>query len=181
MSDIREPGDKRPSQGDASHEPTAEVASASGAAAPTRTRDATAPPNNQPTAQAESTSGGTNAGNNANAGTEDVKAKYGYHIIIAGLALVSVLYIVTIIIFAILTPENLANNVVASMGAITGVIGSLVAAYFGLQAGAAGKESSDAKAAQQAALASAAMGQLDSEKSKTAIQNAQQILQTGSQ
>jgi hypothetical protein len=93
--------------------------------------------------------------------------------------LVSVLYLVTIIVFAILTPENLANNVVASMGAITGVIGSLVAAYFGLQAGAAGKEASDAKAAQQSALASAAMGQLDSEKSKTAIQNAQQILQTG--
>jgi len=179
MSDMREPGDKRPPQADADHDPTVEVAPASGAAAPTRPGDATAPANNQPTAQAESTSGGTNAGNNANTGTEDVKAKYGYHIIIAGLALVSVLYIATIIIFAILTPENLANNVVASMGAITGVIGSLVAAYFGLQAGAAGKEASDAKAERQSALASAAMGQLDSEKSKTAIQNAQQILQTG--
>ena len=94
--------------------------------------------------------------------------------------MVTVLYITTIIIFAWLTPDNLANNVVASMGAITGVIGSLVAAYFGLQAGAAGKEASDAKAEKQSALASAAMGQLDSEKSKAAIQNAQQILETGS-
>lgn len=180
MSEVREPGDRQSPRGGANHEPAAQAAPDSGAAAPTRSGDATAPANNQPTAQAESTSEGTNAGNNADAVTEDVKAKYGYHIIIAGLALVSILYLATIIVFAILTPENLANNVVASMGAITGVIGSLAAAYFGLQAGAAGKESSDAKAAQQSALASAAMGQLDSEKSKAAIQNAQQILQTGS-
>ena len=60
------------------------------------------------------------------------------------------------------------------------MIGSLVAAYFGLQAGAAGKESSDAKAEQQSALASAAMGQLDANKSQTAIQNAQRILETRS-
>ncbi|MGH3145777.1 MAG: hypothetical protein ACRDTR_08245 [Rubrobacter sp.] len=104
-----------------------------------------------------------------------------YHIVLAGLGLVAVLYLLTILIFAILTPDNLANNVVASMGAITGVIGSLVAAYFGLQSGAAGKESSDAKAEQQSALASAAMGQLDPNQSKTAIQNAKQILQTGPQ
>ena len=151
MSDIRESGDPPP-QVAASQEGKPEVAPDQGAEAP-------APDNNQPT-------------------SEDVKAKYGYHIILAGLALVTVLYISTIIIFAFLTPDNLANNVVASMGAITGVIGSLVAAYFGLQAGAAGKEASDAKAEKQSALASAAMGQLNADDSKTAIQNAQDILQT---
>ena len=181
MSDTREPGDRQPPQGVANQEPTPEAAPAEGEAAPTQSAAAAAPANNQPTTQAGSTRVGTNAGNNANESSEDIKAKYGYHIILAGLALVTVLYIVTIIIFAILTPDNLANNVVASMGAITGVIGSLVAAYFGLQAGAAGKEASDAKAEQQSALASAAMGQLDSNKSQTAIQNAKQILQTGSQ
>src|SRR5215217_4820079 len=179
MSDTREPGDRQPPQGVANQEPTPEVAPAQGAAAPTQSAAAAAPANNQATGQAGSTSVGSNTGNNTNADSEDVKAKYGYHIILAGLALVTVLYICTIIIFAILTPDNLANNVVASMGAITGVIGSLVAAYFGLQAGAAGKEASDAKAEQQSALASAAMGQLEPAKSKTAIQNAQQILQTG--
>jgi hypothetical protein len=172
MSDRRKPGDPLPPTFDANQEPTPEVAPpAQGAAA-------AAPANNQPTTQAGSTRVGSNAGNNVE--TEDVKARNGYHIILAGLALVTVLYISTIIIFALLTPDNLANNVVASMGAITGVIGSLVAAYFGLQAGAAGKEASDAKAEQQSALASAAIGQLDSDKSQTAIQNAQQILQTGS-
>jgi hypothetical protein len=153
MSDIRESGDPPP-QVAANQEGKPEVAPDQGAEAP-------APDNNQPT-------------------SEDVKAKYGYHIILAGLALVTVLYITTIIIFASLTPDNLANNVVASMGAITGVIGSLVAAYFGLQAGAAGKEASDAKAEKQSALASAAMGQLNADDSKTAIQNAQDILQTAS-
>jgi hypothetical protein len=181
MSDTRKPGDQLPPHGDANQEHTPEVAPAPGATSSSRSAGTTAVANSQTTTQAGSTSVGDNAGNNANAGTEGVKAKYGYHIIIAGLALVSVLYIVTILIFAILTPENLANNVVASMGAITGVIGSLVAAYFGLQAGAAGKEASDAKAEQQSALASAAMGQLDSDKSQTAIKNAQQILETGSQ
>jgi hypothetical protein len=180
MSDRREPGDQLPPTFDANQERTPEVAPVQGAAGPTRSVDSTAPANNQPTTQAVSTSVGSNAQNNAVA-TDDVKAKYGYHIILAGLALVTVLYISTIIIFAFLTPDNLANNVVASMGAITGVIGSLVAAYFGLQAGAAGKEASDAKAEKQSALASAAMGQLDSNKSQTAIQNAQQILQSGAQ
>jgi hypothetical protein len=151
MSDSRESRDPPP-QVAAKQEGKPEVAPDQGAEAP-------APDNNQPT-------------------SEDVKAKYGYHIILAGLALVTVLYITTIIIFASLTPDNLANNVVASMGAITGVIGSLVAAYFGLQAGAAGKEASDAKAEKQSALASAAMGQLDSNKSQTAINNAERILQS---
>jgi hypothetical protein len=67
------------------------------------------------------------------------------------------------------------------MGAITGVIGSLVGAYFGVQAGSSGKEASDAAAAQNAALASAAMGQIeDPNRSTAAIRNAQNILQTPS-
>jgi len=172
MSDRRQPGDPLPPQGDAHQERPTGVAPAQGATA-------TAPTNNQPSTQAGSTNVGSNTGNNAGAG-EDTKSKYGYHIVVVGLALVAALYIATIIVFALLTPDNLANNVVASMGAITGVIGSLVAAYFGLQVGAAGKEASDAKAEQQSALASAAMGQLDPNQSKTAIQNADQILQTGS-
>jgi hypothetical protein len=140
----------------------------------------TGPVNDQPTASAGSTDVGSNTGNNDTAAAEDPKARYGFRIVLAGLGSVAVLYIFTIVIYAVLTPDNLANNVVASMGAITGVIGSLVAAYFGVQLGAAGKEASDAKATEQAALASAAMGQLDSDKSRTAIENAQDILQTRS-
>jgi hypothetical protein len=107
--------------------------------------------------------------------------KYGFYIVIGGLVSVIALYIATIAIFASLTPDNLANNVVACMGAITGVIGSLVGAYFGVQLGNSGKEASDANAAQQSALASAAMGQIeDPNRSTAAIENAQSIIQTSS-
>jgi hypothetical protein len=174
MSDVRKSGNNSPPHGDANQNPTPEEARAHGATA-------TAPANNQPTTPTGPT-GVSSTLNSTGAGPmEDPKAKYRFWIIIAGLGSVVILYIGTIITFAILTSsDTLANNVVAAMGAITGVIGSLVGAYFGLQAGAAGKEASDAKAQQQSALASAAMGQLDSDKSQTAIQNAQQILQTGS-
>lgn len=173
MSDIRESGDKPLPHSDANQEPTPEVAHSKEAAAP-------APSNNQAATPTGSTGVSSNVTSTGAGPTEDPKTKYGFWIVIAGLGSVVILYIGTIITFAILTtPDTLANNVVAAMGAITGVIGSLVGAYFGLQAGAAGKEASDAKAEQQSALASAAMGQLDSDKSKTAIQNAEQILQTG--
>jgi hypothetical protein len=122
---------------------------------------------------------GAGAGGGSNGGADAARAKYGFYIVIGGLVSVIVLYIATIIIFANLTPENLANNVVACMGAITGVIGSLVGAYFGVQLGSAGKEASDAAAAHNAALASAAMGQIeDPQKSTAAIENAQRLLQT---
>jgi hypothetical protein len=122
---------------------------------------------------------GAGAGGGSNGGADAARLKYGFYIVIGGLVSVIVLYIATIIIFANLTPENLANNVVACMGAITGVIGSLVGAYFGVQLGSAGKEASDAAAAHNAALASAAMGQIeDPQKSTAAIENAQRLLQT---
>jgi hypothetical protein len=113
----------------------------------------------------------------------DPKARYGFWIVIAGLGSVIILYIGTIITFAILTTsDTLANNVVASMGAITGVIGSLVGAYFGVQLGASGKEASDAAAAQSSALAQGAMSQLDPGQTQDAIQAAERItsLPTGS-
>ena len=133
----------------------------------------------KPATPFEPTGVSSNAGSAVAGPTVDLKARYGFWIVIVGLVSVIVLYISTIIIFASLTPENLANNVVACMGAITGVVGSLVGAYFGVQLGASGKEASDASAAQNAALASAAMGQIeDPNKSTQAIQNAQSLLQT---
>jgi hypothetical protein len=144
----------------------------------------TAPPaDNQPTTPTSPTGVSSNVGSNGAAPTEDPKAKYGFWIVIVGLGSVIVLYIGTIITFAILsTADILANNVVAAMGAITGVIGSLVGAYFGVQVGASGKETSDAAAAQSSALAQGAMSQLDPGQTQDAIQAAAQItsLPTGS-
>ena len=141
----------------------------------------TTPVPTQPATPFEPTGVSSNAGSAVAGPTVDLKARYGFFIVIVGLISVIVLYISTILIFANLTPENLANNVVACMGAITGVVGSLVGAYFGVQLGASGKEASDASAAQNAALASAAMGQIeDPNRSTAAIENAQNILQTPS-
>ena len=137
----------------------------------------------KPTTPAGQTGASSNVASTGAGQTEDTKARYGFWIVIAGLGSVIVLYIGTIITFAILTTsDTLANNVVAAMGAITGVIGSLVGAYFGVQVGAAGKEASDAAAAQSSALAQGAMSQLDSGQTQEAIQAAAQIrtLPTGS-
>ena|SRR5215212_10398840 len=113
MSDRMERRDQQPTQADLSQERTVEAAPAQGAPDTT-----TAPANDQPTTQVGPTGMSSNAGNNAT--TEDSKTRYGYYIVLAGLILVAFLYISTIIIFALLTPDNLANNVVAAMGAITG-------------------------------------------------------------
>jgi hypothetical protein len=183
MSDRREPGDQLPPQVAANQERTPEGAPAQGAADPTRSAVATAPANNQPTTQAGSTGASSNVGSTGTDPTVDPKARYGFWIVIAGLGSVIILYIGTIITFAILTTsDTLANNVVASMGAITGVIGSLVGAYFGVQLGASGKEASDAAAAQSSALAQGAMSQLDPGQTQDAIQAAERItsLPTGS-
>src|SRR5215203_880272 len=63
----------------------------------------TAPPaDNQPTTPTSPTGVSSNVGSNGAAPTEDPKAKYGFWIVIAGLGSVIVLYIGTIITFAIL-------------------------------------------------------------------------------
>src|SRR5215204_3469698 len=169
MSDSRESGDKPLPQSAANQEPTPEAAHSEEAAAP-------APSNNQAATPTGSTGVSSNVTSTGAGPTEDPKTKYGFWIVIAGLGSVIILYIGTIITFAILTtPDTLANNVVASMGAITGVIGSLVGAYFGVQVGASGKETSDAAAAQSSALAQGAMSQLNPEQTQDAIQAAAQI------
>jgi hypothetical protein len=74
------------------------------------------------------------------------RIRYGMIAIIAGLGTLAALYIVSVFYSSAGTnPEQVANNVVASMGAITGVIGSLVSAYFGIQLGTAGRERAEAQ------------------------------------
>jgi hypothetical protein len=144
---------------------------------------AAAPADNQPTTPTGPTGASSDVGSTGARTTEDPKVTYGFWIVIAGLGSVIVLYIGTIITFAILsTADTLANNVVAAMGAITGVIGSLVGAYFGVQVGSSGKEASDAAAAQSSALAQGAMSQLDPGQTENAIEAAERItaLPTGS-
>jgi hypothetical protein len=64
--------------------------------------------------------------------------RYGFYAVVAGLAVIGVIYVASLYLYSGVTPDNpadIANNVVASMGAISGVIGSIVSAHFGVQAG----------------------------------------------
>jgi hypothetical protein len=78
---------------------------------------------------------------------------YGLITVLSGLVVLGVLYGVTLYFFTSKgTPsEQIANNIVASMGVVTGVIGSLVSAYFGIQLGSAGRERAESQRDQAAA------------------------------
>jgi hypothetical protein len=58
--------------------------------------------------------------------------------------LIGMIYVVSIIVFSVNTPDNIVQNMVAALGAVTGVIGSMVAGYFGIQLGTAGRERAEA-------------------------------------
>jgi uncharacterized membrane protein YjfL (UPF0719 family) len=63
---------------------------------------------------------------------------YGFYAVVAGLLVIGVIYVASLFIYRGVTPNDpadISNNVTASMGAVSGVIGSIVSAYFGVQAG----------------------------------------------
>ena len=65
----------------------------------------------------------------------------GFLIVLAGLVILAVLYVVTLLVFSgNSTSGNAALSTLAAMGAITGVIGSVVAGYYGVQARLYGTE-----------------------------------------
>jgi F420-0:gamma-glutamyl ligase-like protein len=66
-----------------------------------------------------------------------LRARYGVDVVYAGLATLLVAFIVSVSVF------DTAADAVAAMASITGVIGTIVGAYFGLSSGAAGKEEAE--------------------------------------
>jgi len=72
---------------------------------------------------------------------------YGLVAIISGLLVLAVLYTASLFFFSAAEGDSqqVANNIVASMGVVTGVIGSLVSAYFGIQLGSAGRERAESQ------------------------------------
>jgi hypothetical protein len=72
---------------------------------------------------------------------------YGLVAIVSGLVVLAVLYTTSLFFFSTpeADPQQVANNIVASMGVVTGVIGSLVSAYFGIQLGSAGRERAESQ------------------------------------
>ena len=76
------------------------------------------------------------------------RAKYGFYLVVIGLVVILVVFVVAV------WKYGAANDVVTVVGSVTGVIGTIVGAFFGLQAGAAGKEKAEAarKDAEEKAL-----------------------------
>jgi len=72
---------------------------------------------------------------------------YGLIAVLARLVVLALLYGVSLFFFSSQgnNPEQMSNGVVASMGAVTSVIGSLVSAYFGIQLGSAGRERAESQ------------------------------------
>ncbi len=67
------------------------------------------------------------------------KSRYGFWIIVIGFAVV-----LAVFIFAAQKWSDV-KDVTAAVGSITGVVGTLAGAFFGVHAGAAGKEKADAE------------------------------------
>ena len=68
----------------------------------------------------------------------EVRAKYGVTVVLSGFAVVLAAFGIAVLAF------DVANDVSTALAPITGVIGTIVGAYFGVQVGASGKEESDA-------------------------------------
>ncbi|HYC11217.1 MAG TPA: hypothetical protein VEC02_00955 [Nitrososphaerales archaeon] len=67
--------------------------------------------------------------------TDQMRIKYGYYIVIAGFLLVGLAFAASLLKF------TMAADVSSVFGLITGVVGTLVGAFFGVQVGSQGKES----------------------------------------
>jgi hypothetical protein len=71
---------------------------------------------------------------------EDLRARYGAGVVIAGLVVVALTF------FAALIAFDKASSVSTALAGVTGVIGTIVGAYFGVQVGSEGKARADENA-----------------------------------
>jgi hypothetical protein len=66
-----------------------------------------------------------------------MRIRYGYYIVIAGFVLVGLSFVASLMKF------TMAADVSSVFGLITGVVGTLVGAFFGVQVGSQGKEKAE--------------------------------------
>ena len=79
-----------------------------------------------------------------NPADSQAKVILGFWLVVIGFAVILTAFLVAVIVF------SSATDVGTSMAAITGTVGSLVGAFFGVQLGGAGKEKADAKKDEEA-------------------------------
>jgi threonine/homoserine/homoserine lactone efflux protein len=93
--------------------------------------------------------------------------KYGLWVVFAGLAVILVAFGAALLAF------SEAADVSTALAPVTGVVGTIVGAYFGVQAGAAGKEKAEQQRAQATELAHHALGALPEDKAEKVMQAAE--------
>jgi ABC-type nickel/cobalt efflux system permease component RcnA len=74
--------------------------------------------------------------------TDQLRIKYGFRIVIIGLVLVAVVFLAAIVKW------TTASDVAAAVSSVTGVVGTIIGAFFGVQVGSAGKEKAEAARAE---------------------------------
>jgi uncharacterized membrane protein YbhN (UPF0104 family) len=100
-------------------------------------------------------------------GTDDAgRWKYGLWVVFAGLAVILVAFGGALVAF------SEAADVSTALAPVTGVVGTIVGAYFGVQAGAAGKDKAEEERAQATELAHHALGALPEDKAEKVMQAA---------
>lgn len=90
-------------------------------------------------------------------GPETIKAKYGIVVVLAGLAVILVAFIVA------LARYDKAADVSTALAPVTGIVGTLVGAYFGVQVGSEGKARAEEARSRSEEQAKAALGALPPE------------------
>ncbi|OGO09954.1 MAG: hypothetical protein A3K46_05140 [Chloroflexi bacterium RBG_13_60_9] len=78
---------------------------------------------------------------NANAKTvaaDELRVRYGFWVVVIGLAIVGIVFVVAILKW------TTAADVATAVGSLTGVVGTIVGAFFGVQVGSSGKEKAEA-------------------------------------
>jgi hypothetical protein len=100
-------------------------------------------------------------------GTDDAgRWKYGLWVVFAGLAVILAAFGAALVAF------SEAADVSTALAPVTGVVGTIVGAYFGVQAGAAGKEKAEEERAHATELAHHALGALPEDKAEEVMQAA---------
>jgi hypothetical protein len=94
---------------------------------------------------------------------ELTRIKYG-----AGLILAAFVFLIVVLMIALSQFEAVAD-VTSLVGVFTGVVGTLVGAFFGVQAGAAGKDKAEKDRDKNAELARRAIGMLPPDQARTLI------------
>jgi hypothetical protein len=87
--------------------------------------------------------------------TDLARIKYGAWLIGGAFVLMAAMFIAAVVRFPT------ALDVTAIFGAVTGVIGTIIGAFFGVQAGSSGTETAENARSQAQKIASAALAKLD--------------------